>query len=229
MLTKSRTSGPYKTNTMIATYAPWIEDKAFREMYESIKQNTMVDEFRLYELWQLTKESAKLEKGSILEVGSWRGGSGAIIAKSAQKHGINTPVYICDTFEGIVKAGEKDPHFANSDINNTSDTIVKDLMHRLKLVNAKVFKGIFPDDTSHLIPSSEQFRFCHIDVDVYQSAKDIVEWLWPRLVDGGIIVFDDYGFESCPGITEYVNELRSRKDCTVIHNLNGHGIVIKRA
>ena len=25
------------------------------------------------------------------------------------------------------------------------------------------------------------FRLCHIDVDVYQSAKDVFDWVWPRL------------------------------------------------
>jgi O-methyltransferase len=86
--------------------------------------------------------------------------------------------------------------------------------------------GIFPDETSKIV-TDDNFRFCHIDVDVYRSAKDIVGWLWPRLVIGGIIVFDDYGFESCDGVARFVNEERNKKDRIVIHNLNGHAILIK--
>jgi len=48
------------------------------------------------------------------------------------------------------------------------------------------------------------------------------------MVPGGIIVYDDYGFSSCAGITKYVNEQVMCKDRVVIHNLNGHAIVIKR-
>ena len=55
-----------------------------------------------------------------------------------------------------------------------------------------------------------------------------MSWVWPRLVPGGIVVFDDFGFYSCVGITRFVNEERSKPDRIVIHNLNGHGIVIKR-
>jgi hypothetical protein len=58
------------------------------------------------------------------------------------------------------------------------------------------------------------------------SAKDIVNWTWPRLVPGGIIVYDDYGFHSCVGITRFVNEERDKPDRLVVHNLNGHAVVI---
>ncbi len=85
---------------------------------------------------------------------------------------------------------------------------------------------MFPEETSMLVTDGK-FRFCHIDVDVYQSAKDVVEWLWPKLVLGGIIVFDDYGFQTCSGITRFVNEERSKRDRSIIHNLNGHAILIK--
>jgi O-methyltransferase len=69
--------------------------------------------------------------------------------------------------------------------------------------------------------------FCHIDVDVYQSAKDIVDWIWDKLVVGGIIVFDDYGFPTCTGVTKYVNEQDGKPDRLIIYNINGHAIMIK--
>jgi O-methyltransferase len=43
-----------------------------------------------------------------------------------------------------------------------------------------------------------------------------------------VAVFDDYGFPACPGVTRFVDEQRCRKDRLVLHNLNGHGIVVKR-
>ncbi len=51
-----------------------------------------------------------------------------------------------------------------------------------------ILKGIFTDQIEHLI-SDKEFRFCHIDVDVYQSAKDIFNWVWLILVTGGICSF----------------------------------------
>ena len=47
------------------------------------------------------------------------------------------------------------------------------------------------------------------------------------MVPGGIIVYDDFGFSSADGVTKYVEEQRQFSDRLVIHNLNGHAVVIK--
>ena len=157
----------------------------------------------------------------------WRGGTASIIAKSAQLHGIVDKVYLCDTFTGVVKAGTHDTLYKGGEHADTSVKIVEELNNKLKINNTKVLVGIFPEETGKLI-NDKKFRFCHIDVDVYQSAKDIVEWIWPRLVIGGMIVFDDYGFFGCEGVTRLINEEeRNKKDRLFIHNLNGHAILIK--
>ncbi len=90
---------------------------------------------------------------------------------------------------------------------------------------SKLKEGIFPDETGFEI--DERIRFCHIDVDVYKAVKDIVEFVWEKMINGGIIVFDDYGFKTCTGITTLINELKNDKDKIVVENLNGHAIIIK--
>jgi len=54
--------------------------------------------------------------------------------------------------------------------------------------------------------ADRSFRFCHIDVDAYQSGKDVLSWVWPSLAVGGIVVFDDFGFSSTRGIAALVHE-----------------------
>jgi hypothetical protein len=72
-------------------------------------------------------------------------------------------------------------------------------------------------------------RNCHTCAGLSggSSARDIVDWVWNRIVPGGLIVFDDYGFEMCPGITRLANEQMGMSDRLVFHNLNGHAIVMK--
>jgi O-methyltransferase len=221
-------SSNYEQVLPLASYAPWNKDKAFISLYKIISNYTLVDKYRCFELWSLIKQSQKLEKGSIIEIGVWRGGTRALIATHAKNCGIADPIYLCDTFTGVVKSSTEDSDYENSEHNDTSLQLVEDLLiKKLSLDNVKLLQGIFPEDTSHLI-ESERFRFCHVDVDVYQSAKDIVTWIWDRMVPGGIIVYDDYGFASCDGITKYVEEQIDEKDRLIIHNLNGHAIIIKR-
>jgi O-methyltransferase len=211
-----------------ATYAPWAMDKLFRKIYAAVKDYTFVDQYRCFELWTLVEQSQKLSGGALIEVGVWRGGSGAIIAKKAKDIGITDSVYLCDTFSGVVKAGSEDMTFyKGGEHADTSQELVERLTRdSLGLDNIVILKGIFPEETASLIPS-KQFRFCHVDVDTYQSARDVVEWIWGKLVVGGIIVFDDYGFKYCEGVTKYVEELRGLPDRLLIHNLNGHAILIK--
>lgn len=209
-----------------ATYAPWKKDVAFLKTYDSVVGHTLVDKYRCYELWQLVEQSKKI-KGAILEVGVWKGGTGALIATKAKIEGISDTIYLCDTFKGVVMAKKgKDLYYKGGEHKDATREEVGKLVKKLSLNNTKILEGIFPTETGKLV-ESQHFRLCHIDVDVYGSAKKTTEWVWPKLSIGGIIVYDDYGFKSCEGVTSFVNEQKSKKDRITIHNLNGHAVIIK--
>jgi len=210
----------------ISTYAPWQVDADFARIHDLVRRNTFVDVWRCYELWTLVGELQAIP-GAILEVGVWRGGTGAIMATRAAALGFTETVYLCDTWEGVVKTGAVDTYYHDGKHDNTSPEIVEELVRRAGLTNVQLLRGIFPEDTGDKI-ADETFRLCHIDVDVYQSAKDVLEWIWPRLSTGGVVVFDDYGFPACPGVTKLVDEQKMHDDRLVLHNLNGHGIIVKR-
>ena len=67
------------------------------------------------------------------------------------------------------------------------------------------------------------------DVDLCSSTKDIVAGCLPRLSIGSVLVFDDYGFFSCEGITDFCDEFRAQPDFLLIHNLMGHAVFLKIA
>lgn len=208
-----------------STYSPWNEDLEFQRLFQKIRPNTMTDLFRCHSLWKLVEQTAKIE-GALVEVGVWRGGSGAIIAKKAELCNIKDTVYLCDTFTGVVKASQLDEAYVGGEHANTSQETVQQLLAELSIENVKILKGIFPDETADQIKENK-IRFCHIDVDVYQSAREVFEWIWPKLSVGGIIVYDDFGFEGLAGIRKHIQEVINQKNLVFIHNINGHGIIIK--
>jgi O-methyltransferase len=208
-----------------STYMPWNHDLEWQQMWPEFREHTLVDDMRCYELWQLVPQVAPLD-GCLIEVGVWRGGTGALIAHRANRAGISAPVYLCDTFAGVVKVSDRDPYYSGGEHADTSREHVARLLNHLQLPNAVLLEGIFPDETASEIPE-EHVRFCHIDVDVYDSASDVLEWVWPLLVPGGLVIFDDYGFPTTPGVTRLVDEQRHVDDRLVLHNLNGHGIITK--
>ncbi len=219
-------SGAHAMAYPISSYAPWQADEEFSRLYSEVRKQTLVDVWRCFELWSLVGELADVP-GAIVEVGVWRGGSGAIMAARAKALGISDPVFLCDTWEGVVKTGELDTYYRDGKHDDTSRETVQKLVQKLGLDNVELLQGIFPEQTADAV-GDRALRLCHVDVDVYQSAKDVFDWAWPRLSSGGVAVFDDYGFPACPGVTRFVDEQRGREDRLVLHNLNGHGIVVKR-
>lgn len=210
-----------------SNYSPWNADAEFLKIYSSIKSFTLVDKYRAYELWQLTEHISRVNpSAAFIEIGVWRGGTSAVIGKKLSLIKSKIDFFLADTFTGVVKSSENDTFYFDKEHNDTSEEMVNNLL-KDKYHKFQILKGIFPEETSHLVSPDTKFGFCHIDVDVYNSAKDIVDWIWDKMIVGGVIVFDDYGFYTCDGVTKYVNEQRDRGDCMIIHNLNGHALMIK--
>lgn len=208
-----------------ASYSPWYDDEKFMEVYGKIKAHTLVDIYRCYELWSFIKRNVFL-KGDVLEVGVWRGGTGSLIAKACELFSDNK-VYLVDGFGGVVKASSPDTIYRGGEHADTNVKVVEELLESLAISNTTLLKGVFPEQVNlEEIGPGIRLKLCHIDVDTYQSASDIFDYAWPRMTKGGAVIFDDYGFWGCEGITKLCNAF-AREDAVFFHNVNGHAILVK--
>ncbi len=207
-------------------YAPWALDDEFLRVWKQAGKQTLVDVYRAYELYQLVRES-RGTAGDVLEVGVWRGGTGAVLGAAANRWRPDAKIWLCDTFRGVVKTGQFDASYRGGEHADAARADVDSLVSALGLRNVTVLEGVFPDDTGMLI-ADRRISFCHVDVDAYQSAADVIRWAAERMERGGMLVFDDYGFSSCKGVTRCVHELRETGNWLFIHNLNKHAILIRR-
>jgi O-methyltransferase len=211
---------------LTSTYSPWYDDVDFRSTYDAIRTNTFVDQYKCYELWEQLGQVTHVD-GDVLEVGVWRGGTGVLMARRCAQLGLPTTVYLADTFAGVAKAGSEDPWYRGGEHADTSPAVVEALAARVG-VEVELLVGVFPEDTAHRI-ADRRFRFVHIDVDVYDSAKDVLDWVWDRLNVGGTVVWDDYGAFECEGVATLGRELFARQfSCgRLVHNANGHLLLVK--
>ena len=125
-------------------YAPWLSDQEFRNAYAAARDHTLVDVYRAFELWSLVSEVAKLPDGDILEVGTWRGGSGCILALKAKKEVPTADVILADTFEGIVKASAIDGGYGDGAHEDATAGDVEKLAAQLE-VSPMILQGVFPE------------------------------------------------------------------------------------
>jgi O-methyltransferase len=201
--------------------SPWLEDEDFTRVYRSISANTLVDRARCYSLYLLAQQSRKVA-GDILEVGSWRGGTGALLAQVLP----DRSVFLADTFAGVVKSADWE-HYVDATHSDTSEQLVADFVSGLGLTNVELLTGIFPEETGSRV-SDRSWAMVYLDLDVYQSTKDAFEFVWDDVVVGGFVAFDDYGMTSaCAGISKFVHEVKDDADKLFIQNLNGQAYLVK--
>lgn len=216
----------YEKLLPFGNYAPWQLDAEFMKTYEIIKDNTLVDIYRCYEIRELLENTQKI-KWDILEVGVWKWWTWGLIAKKLELLKSDKKIYLADTFTWVVKAWQKDSKYIWWEHADTSiDTVLDLLDNKLWVKNYEILTWIFPDDTWSKIENNT-ISLCHVDVDVYQSTKEIVERVRPRLSIWWCIVYDDYGLDNCDWVTKFVDERKQRDDIISVYNLNSHAVQIK--
>ena len=118
--------------------------------------------------------------------------------------------HIFDSFEGLSEYDKIDivPEI-KQDLSKRreqfacGEDIVRSNLKEFDFIN--YYKGWIPDRFKEV--QDRKFSFVHIDVDLYQPIYDSFKFFYPRLLDGGIIVFDDYGSTAFPGAKEAVDRL----------------------
>ncbi len=138
--------------------------------------------------------------GCFAEFGVMKGGCLELLAKLHP----NRVIYGIDGFEGLPEPTKYDVHPKGDFALSFKDL---DAIHKtFKKSNVKVLKGYSPDVFLLNDIFDESFAFVHVDVDLYPSVKDALDFFWPRLLNGGIMIFDDYGFPTTPGAKKAIDE-----------------------
>lgn len=172
--------------------------KSFEELYKLISTFTLISRKRCEVLYTLAKKALETP-GHFYECGVYKGGSALLLAEVIERKRI---LKLFDTFTGMPEVNPEFDQHVKGDFNDTSLEFVMSLFTGYG-TDVHFYKGLIPNSFPI---SNEKIAFAHIDVDIYQSVLDCCEYITPRLSEGGIIVFDDYGFSTCPGAKKAVDE-----------------------
>ena len=146
---------------------------------------------RCFMLHQFALRAATLP-GDMAECGVFTGGTAHLIAETLGAAGTGATLHLFDSFAGMPTWAEPSRDaFAPGDFADTSAAMVR---ARLRPYRGVRFHVGFVPDTFAELDGNARFSFVHADMDLYPSTRAICEWFWPRMVPGGVIVFDDYGF-----------------------------------
>jgi len=203
-------------------YSPWLGEPEFEALYGAVRGRTLVSRDRCYVLWRTLRQAARLP-GQVIECGVYRGGTALLAARTLAGAGSEHELHLFDSFAGMPETTPDVDRFRPGDLAGASAKEVAELLVPYPLVRLHV--GTIPETFSGL--AQGRVVWAHVDVDLYRSVRDCVEFLLPRLVPGGIMVFDDYGFPSCAGARRAVDEAFATRPEVPLCLPTGQCLVVK--
>ena len=153
--------------------------------------------------------------GAFAECGVWRGGSVLAMILTLQEVGVSDrDVYLYDTFEGMTEPSDHDVsdlerpaletwREAEQGDGRAWSELFDPATFNEDAVRALVTSTGYPAERLHFvrgmveetIPATapDQLALLRLDTDWYESTLHEMQHLYPRLVEGGILIVDDYG------------------------------------
>ncbi|MEU3056257.1 TylF/MycF/NovP-related O-methyltransferase [Streptomyces griseus] len=185
-------------------------DDEAKDIIRAVKPYSMTSPERLNAFILATRHIARHGiPGDIVECGVWRGGSMQACARTLLSVGeTERDLYLFDTYEGMTPPTAEDLRRDGRPARELLDAQGKDrpiwAVASLEDVKAGFENIPYPKERVHYVrgrvedtvpaQAPEQISILRLDTDWYASTKHELEHLYSRLVSGGVLLIDDYGY-----------------------------------
>jgi O-methyltransferase len=200
-------------------YSPFVEDDEWSRLYDRMARDWYQDEVVdvRWRMWLLTRYArhARNLPGNYAEFGTYRGGCAWMILSTA---GL-TPTcrfHLFDTFSGIpddkLTEGEREAGFGGR-LDDTSADYVRKLLEPWDPI-----PQLWPGDVFDTMPAADtgELAFVHLDLNAAAPTGHVLEHVYDRVVPGGLVVFDDYGWSEYDDQRDVIEDfLRDRPEVIV--------------
>jgi hypothetical protein len=176
--------------------------------------------------------------GAYAECGVFRGTTALFLCRAAQTRrpdfaGEN--LHLIDSFEGLSRPSEED----YIDDHAADGTTVRSAVPQGSLSASAGFARNalrdYPAAAIHQgwIPSvferlpETRWAFLHVDVDLHDPTLGCLEYFYPRLVPGGVILCDDYGSQLFPGARRAWDAFCEENDAPFVVLDTGQSVILK--
>ncbi len=175
-----------------------LADREFLEIYRRVFPFTLTTIENAYALFNSVRHLVRHEiPGDFVECGVWRGGSAMTMALALASIGeTDRTIRLYDTFDKFPEPTAEDGYAAVPwwvDYFVTSADQVREAMlstgyppDRIELIEGRV------EDTLPEAPEAP-CAMVRLDTDYYSSTLCELEYLYPLLSPGGVLIIDDYG------------------------------------
>jgi len=182
--------------------------------------------WRVYVACWLAERASRLE-GDLIECGVNRGGIARAIVSYLGGRLQGRRFFLLDTFEGIPESVLSEREMQHNKYFKENYTEC----HRQVLETFRAFpevvvvRGLVPDTFGEV--DSQRFCFAHIDMNNAASEIAAAEYLWPRLVTGGVMLLDDYAWQINVDQRQAFDRFAMERGMTVLALPTGQGLLMK--
>lgn len=179
------------------------------------------------------KEASDI-KGDYAEIGVHRGATFHRLIRFAREQG--KQAHAIDSFVGMAEPGTLDRQLGEVGVRPPGGFDVGGAEGFAKILKDEygIEKDLFTTwegwvpEVFEKIPAHVNFSLALVDLDHYQPTKDAIEWVWPRLNVGGILLLDDVALGYKLESTEAVNEFLSATKGFSIEAYYNNQLILKK-
>lgn len=210
--------------------ADFMKDKRFAKAYAAGEAtgswSGATVHWRAYIACWLAERASSLG-GDFIECGVNRGGISRAIVSYLGAKLQGRRFYLLDTFQGIPVSILSDREMRHNKYFKENYTeCYQDVLNTFReFPEVSVVRGLVPD--TFIEVESEQFCFTHIDMNNAISEIAAAEYLWPRLVPGGFMLLDDYGWQINVDQRQAFDRFATERNMTVLALPTGQGLLMK--
>lgn len=206
----------------------WLQMQAFRARKPSDEvkllrrvrreRKCLNSAWECYNVMTLARAMRQLP-GAFAEVGCYQGATAKLICEMKG----DKPLLLFDTFEGLPEDGDNDPGVHDQGRYACSVDQVSNYLRDYEGVT--YHKGLFPDSTEGL--ADQQYAFVHFDVDLYEGTLACLEYFYPRMTPGGVLLSHDYGM--LEGVEQAFHDFMKDKPEPLIPQATTQVMVVRQA
>ncbi|MGH6689835.1 MAG: TylF/MycF/NovP-related O-methyltransferase [Gammaproteobacteria bacterium] len=149
--------------------------------------------------------------GDAIEFGAYQGALSFFLGLCFRDLGLGKKVYMLDSFRGLPETDPAVDGPFRKGAMLASLEVATELRAKLGLERVvEICAGWFEDSVKRL-PKEAAYCLAHLDADTYRSTRTALEYLAPRLVQGGAIVLDDCVFHGATGVLLAAEEVLGKE------------------
>jgi O-methyltransferase len=216
----------FKMGTITNKNCDFIKEPGFVKAYAAaMKQQDIETDIWRYHINHWAASLASRLDGDFVECGVYKGSTA--MSNIVYVHFERMPYkkyYLIDTFTGMNKeVSTADEYSRLKDEYQDYYQFAIDSFKQFP--NVVIVKGIVPEVLPKIV--IDKIAYLSIDMNCAYAESEALRYFWPKVVRGGVIVLDDYGWPMCESQRKAADDFAAFVHTMIMCLPNGQGVMVK--